>query len=235
MKTFTFLAPVLLLTGLLTGVAVAEDKLPEHVVRVVGTAEVKVAPDRAVIELGVQKQDPSAMAAKKAADAAARKILASLRQNGVDEKDVQTTFLSLQPQVSYVKKVRVAYFVATQTLTVTVRDLAKLEPLLESLVKAGGNRIDSIQYETSDLRKYRDQARDLAVKAAREKARALAQALGQDIGKAQIIEEVPEPQYSALRNVQVSYEYDRTRSSGPSIAVGQKAISASVTVSFELN
>jgi uncharacterized protein len=233
MKLFTFLTTLLLLTGLV----VAEDKLPTRSVRVVGTSEVKVAPDRAVIELGVEKQDPSARVAKQAADAAARKILASIRQNGVDEKDIQTTFLSLQPQTSYVKKVRVTYFVAAQTMTVTVRDLTKLEPLLESLVKAGGNRIDSIQYETSDLRKYRDQARDLAVKAAHEKARALAQALGQDIGKAQSIEEVPEPQYSGvLSNVQVSMAYDgRMRAPGPSIAVGQKAISASVTVSFELN
>jgi uncharacterized protein YggE len=194
-----------------------------------------VVPDRAVIELGVERQDPSAGLAKQAADAAARKILLSLRQNGVDEKDIQTTFLSLQPQTSYVKKVRVTYFVAAQTMTVTVRDLTKLERLLESLVKAGGNRIDSIQYETSDLRKYRDQARDLAVKAAREKARALAQALGQDIGKAQSIEEVPEYQSSGgLANT--AFEAPRKGASpGPSIAVGQQTISASVTVSFELN
>src|ERR1041385_4737501 len=50
----------------LTGFAFAQDKLPPRVVRVVGTAEVKVAPDRAVIELGVQKQDPNAAAAKAA-------------------------------------------------------------------------------------------------------------------------------------------------------------------------
>ena len=229
MKPFTFLTTLLLFTGL----AVAEDKLPARLVRVVGTSEVKVVPDRVVIELGVEKQNPSARVAKQAADVAARTILASLRQSGVDEKDIQTTFLSLQPQTTYIKKVRVSYFVAAQTMTVTVRDLTKLEPLLESLVKAGGNRIDSIQYETSDLRKYRDQARDLAVKAAREKAHAL----GQEIGKAQTIEEVPEYEYSNRNSyVQNSYAVSRSPAqSGPSIAVGQKAISASVTVSFELN
>lgn len=236
--------PLVLLTTLLllTGLAVAEDKLPARVVRVVGTAEVKVAPDRAVIELGVEKQSPSAMAAKQAADSAARRILASLRQNGIDEKDIQTTFLSLQPQVSYVKKVRVSYFSATQTLTVTVRDLAKLEILLETLVKAGGNRIDSIQYETSDLRKYRDQAREMAVKAAREKAQALARALGQDIGKAQVIEEgqeygfrSPYQIYNALRNTDVEPMASVLRTKGPSIASGQRVVSATVTAAFELN
>ena len=221
---------------LLASLAAAQDRLPPKVVRVVGTAEVKVVPDRAVIEIGVEKQDPSASVAKHAEDAAARRILAALRTKGIDEKDIQTTFLSLQPQ-SYTRKgVRLSYLVAAQTMTITVRDLAKLDTLLEALVKAGGNRIDSIGYETSDLRKYRDQARDEAVKAAREKADALAKALGQEIGKAQSIEEVP--QSDSTSNVVFNTGYwsrdDKARSA-PSIAVGQKSISASVTVSFELN
>jgi uncharacterized protein len=220
----------------LIGMAAAEDRLPPKVVRVVGTAEVKVIPDRAVIEIGVEKQDPSARVAKHAEDTAARRILAALRNNGIDEKDIQTTFLSLQPQ-SYTRKgVRISYFVAAQTMTITVRDLAALDTLLESLVKAGGNRIDSIAYEISDLRKYRDQARDIAVKAAREKAGALAKALGQDIGKAQSIEEVPDYGFSAGLQTNTSFETNsRGKLAAPTIAAGQKTISASVTVSFELN
>jgi uncharacterized protein len=231
------LLKIVLALCLLAGLAAAEDRLLPRVVRVVGTSEVKVVPDRAMIEIGVEKQDPSASVAKHAEDAAARRILGALRGNGIDEKDIQTTFLSLQPQSSYVKKVRVTYFVAQQTLTITVRDLAKLDTLLEALIKAGGNRIDSIGYETSDLRKYRDQARDMAVKAAREKAEALAKALGQEIGKAQSIEEVPQSDFTsnvAFNNGNWSRDDDKARSA-PSIAVGQKSISASVTVSFELN
>jgi uncharacterized protein len=221
---------------LLAGMAAAEDRLPAKFVRVTGTSEVKVAPDRAVIEVGVQKQNPSASAAKHAEDAAAQRILAVLRANGVDEKDIQTTYLWLQQQSSYVKKEKVYYFVAAQTMTVTVRDLSKLDALLEALVQAGGNEIDSIRYETSEMRKYRDQARDLAVKAAREKAEALAKALGQDIGKAQSIEEVPEYQFSGgmLANTYAD-ERSRDKAPGPTLAAGQKTISASVTVQFELN
>jgi uncharacterized protein YggE len=224
---------------LLAGLAAAQDRLPPKVVRVVGTAEVKVVPDRAVIEIGVEKQDPNASVAKHAEDAAARRILSALRGNGIDDKDIQTTFLSLQPQ-SYTRKgVRISYFVAAQTMTITVRDLAKLDTLLESLIKAGGNRIDSIGYETSDLRKYRDQARDMAVKAAREKAGALAKALGQDIGRAQSIEEVMESGYQSTRQIQnallANVRSENVSMEAPSIAVGQKSISASVMVSFELN
>jgi uncharacterized protein YggE len=237
----TKLLHIVLASWLLAGMAAAQDRLPPKLVRVVGTAEVKVVPDRAVIDIGVEKQDPSASVAKHAEDAAARRILAALRDNGIDEKDIQTTFLSLQPQ-SYTRKgVRISYFVAAQTMTITVRDLAKLDSLLEALIKAGGNRIDSIAYETGDLRKYRDRARDEAVKAAREKAGALARALGQDIGKAQSIEEVPDSGYQSPGQIQNallairSADVSASSASGASIAVGQKSISASVTVCFELN
>lgn len=220
---------------LFSSLAIAEDKPPAKVVRVTGTSEVKVVPDRAVIEIGVEQQNSSARLAKNAADAVAQRVLAGLRAGGVEEKDIQTTFLALRPQFDYRKGMRLSYFVAVQTMSVTVRDLSKLDVLLESLIQAGGNRIDSIDYETSDLRKYRDQARELAVKAAREKAHALAAALGQEIGKAQAIEEVTEPayqSYGALSNTTVE-----TRSGGrggPSLAAGQKSISASVIVSFDL-
>jgi uncharacterized protein YggE len=231
------LTKIAVVIAMLAGLAAAEEKTPSKFVRVIGTSEVKVIPDRAVIEVGVEKQDPRASVAKHAEDAAARKILAALRANGIDEKDIQTTYLWLQQRSSYVKKQRVYYFVAAQTMTVTVRDISKLDTLLEALVQAGGNRIDSIEYEISDLRKYRDQARNLAVKAAREKAEALAKALGQDIGRAQQVEEVPDLSYRYLgATSNVAYESaGQARAAGPSLAAGQKTISASVTVQFDLN
>jgi len=230
------LAKIAVAVAMLAGLAVAEEKTPSKFVRVTGTSEVKVIPDRAVIEVGVEKQDPSASVAKHAEDAAARRILAALRSNGIDEKDIQTTYLWLQPRSSYTKKERIYYFVASQTLTVTVRDISKLDTLLEAMVRAGGNRIDSITYETSDMRKYRDQARELAVRAAREKAEALAKALGQDIGRAQQIEEADlSYRYGGLM-ANTAFEYEApAKSRGPSLAAGQKTISASVTVQFELN
>ncbi len=234
MKRYVVVVALLFAAGL----AAAQDKPQVKSVRVIGTAEVKVVPDRAVIQLGVETQDASASRAKQTADAKSRRILASLRANGIEEKDIQTTFLSLQPQYDYRKGQRISYFVADQTLSVTVRDIFRLDSILESLIKAGGNRIDSIQYETSDLRKYRDQARELAVKAAREKAQALAGALGQEIGKPQSIEEVPESTYSYVNTAALGGLMPETkvpaRVTGPSTAPGQEKVSASVVVSFEL-
>jgi uncharacterized protein YggE len=224
-------AMALLLGALLVQSGSAEDRL-DKVVRVTGTAEVKVVPDRAVIEMGVEKDDVSASQAKRSADATARKLMAVLKQSGIDDKDVQTSYLSLQPQWRRVKGKSIQTFAATETLTITVKDLSRLDTLLEGLIKAGGNRIDSVRYETSDLRKYRDQAREMAVKAAREKAQALAKALGQEIGKASSIEEPNDITLPSGFFANESAEIGGVAKK--SIAVGQKTISASVTVSFDL-
>ena len=230
---------ILIAVALLSTFVLAADNNPPKAVKVTGTSDVNVTPDKATINIGIEKQSPSAATAKKAADTAAREILAALHSSGVQEKDITTDWLSLSPQYNW-RDGKITYFVAEQSLTVTVRDLAKLDTLLDSLIKAGGNRINSIQFETSDLRKYRDQARQMAVTAAREKAEDLAKALGQSIGKAISVEE--EPQYSNPWG----YAYgglmaNSTPSVGegappprPSIAAGERKVSASVTVWFEL-
>jgi uncharacterized protein YggE len=165
-------------------------------------------------------------------------VLATLRANGIEEKDIKTTYLSLQPQFDYRSGMKISYFYAEQTISVTERDTSKLDTLLDAVIKAGGNRIDSIEYENSELRRYRDQARDLAVKAAREKAEALAHALGQEIGKPYSIEEVAQPNYQyyggLMANVSLETA-DKTRApSGPSTATGERTITASVNVAFDL-
>jgi uncharacterized protein YggE len=222
---------------LFAGFAATEGKRPSRTVRVVGTSEVKVVPDRVVISLGVEKQNNNASVAKQLADSAARRLLDVLHRNGVGEKDIQTTFLSLQPLYDYDHGIKISDFIADQTWTVTIRDLARLDKILQAIIEAGGNRIDSIQYETSDPRKYRDQARDLAIKAAREKAQALAGALGQSTGKAVAIEEVPQfsDQYSGLASNATFEPRTAPAKSGPATATGERTISASVTVTFDLN
>ncbi len=223
---------------LLSGISVGQDKFPPKVVRVTGTAEVKVVPDRVVLEIGVEKQSPSATTAKQAVDAVSRKVLAALRANGIEEKDIKTTYLSLQPQFDYRSGMKISYFYAEQTISVTERDISKLDTLLDAVIRAGGNRIDSIEYQSSDLRKYRDQAREMAVKAAREKAEALAHALGQEIGKPYSIEELAQPNYQyfggLMANVSLETADKARAPSGPSAATGERTITASVNVAFDL-
>lgn len=207
---------------------------PPKVVKTTGTAEIKVTPDRAVIQVGVERQSATAKAAKAAADGVSRRLLAVLKAQGIDDKDIQTAYLDLQPTSYYQKQVRINNFTATQSLSVTVRDLTKLDGVMDAVMSAGANRIDGIQYESSELRKYRDQARDEATKAAKQKAVALAQALGNEIGKTYSIEEVQQSEgyFSAGLAANKSVEYYDKRA--PSTAPGQLTVTASVVVSFDL-
>jgi uncharacterized protein len=206
---------------------------PPKVVKTTGTAEIKVTPDRAAIQVGVERQSPTAKNAKNEVDNTSRKILAALKAAGVDDKDIQTAYLDLHPSSYYAKHVRINAFTASQALSVTIRDLSQLDRVMDAVMSAGANRIDGIEYQSSDLRKYKDQARDEAAKAAKEKAIALAQALGNQIAKTYSVEEV-QPTETYYYPMSANASLERTRSPGPSNAPGQLTVSASVIVSFDL-
>ena len=72
----------------------------------------------------------------------------------------------------------VDYYEVTKRVQVFLRDVSKFEGLLTAVLQAGANHIYDVQFSTSELRKYSDQARALAVKAAIEKANDLAAAAG---------------------------------------------------------
>jgi hypothetical protein len=230
MKKLAILAFVCLALGALQ----AQQLFPPKLVKTTGTSEVKVTPDRAVIQVGVERQSATAKGAKAAADSTSRKLLAALKAQGTDDKDIQTAYLDLQPTSYYQKQVRINNFTATQSLSITIRDLSKLDSVMDAVMSAGANRIDGIEYQSSELRKYRDQARAEAVKAAKEKAVALAEALGDQIGKTYSIEEVQQSDGYQTFGLAANAYVDRKRSSTPSTAPGQLTVSASVMVSFDL-
>jgi uncharacterized protein len=208
---------------------------PPKVVKTTGTAEIKVTPDRAVIRVGVERQSATAKGAKVAVDNTSRKILAALKAASIADKDIQTAYLDLQPTSYYEKRVRINNFTATQSLTVTIGDLSHLDDVMDAVMSAGANRIDGIEYQSSELRKYRNQARDEATKAAKEKAVALAQALGNQVGKTYSIEEVQRwDGYSKMGGLTANVSKERTGGSAPSTAPGQLIVTASVIVSFDL-
>jgi len=206
------------------------------IVKTTGTAELKVTPDKAVVELGVERQSATAKEAKAAVTYTSRKILAALKALNVEDKDIQTAYLYLQPMIDYRKGVRITNFTAGQSLSVTLRDLSKLDGVLDAVISAGANQIGGIEYQSSDLRKHRDQARDEAAKAAREKAEALAKALGNEIGKTHSIEEVHQTEgyYGPMAGFAANIGLDKRSSAAPSTAPGELTVKASVVVSFDL-
>jgi uncharacterized protein YggE len=216
-----------------------------------GDSLVYVTPDRIEVALGIETRDTEIIGAKQKNNDILKRTLAAIKELGVAEKDVQTDQLSIEPRYrnDYNQDVFLGYFVRN-TLVVTVNDTGKVEDLLSKALQAGVNYVHGVTFQTSALRKYRDQARDSALKAAKEKADAMARALGQSVGApVQITENsggAPWSYYSGgygwgYGRAQLSaqnYVQDARGAgggeSGETIALGKIAVRASVSVVFEL-
>jgi len=153
-------------------------------VTVSGDAEVKVAPDEVILNLGVETRHKVLAEVKRLNDQRMKEVLAAVLAAGVAGKDVRTDYLNLQPDYEYAGHRRTFIeYVQRTTIVVTLRDVSKFEALMTSVLQAGVEYIHGIDFRTSELRKHRDQARVLAMQAAREKAVALAGVLGQKVGR----------------------------------------------------
>ena len=237
--------------------AAADREAVPRLIYVNGEAEIKVVPDEVVLTLGVETSNKNLSAAKTQNDRAVREILAVTAKNGVAPKFVQTDFFTVEPRYDYRYSeserrdvpVFAGYFVR-KSVVITLKDISKYEDILSGVLEAGANYVQGIQFRTTELRKYRDQARVMAVRAAKEKAALLAKELGVNIGKAWAVSEDSggwvswyNNSWGSRQNAQYQTQNAMMNSgSGGSggasedstIAPGQISVNARVSVSFEL-
>lgn len=213
-------------------VAVAATLTPAHaaekLITVTGEATVAVAPEAAVIRIGVTSQDKTAREASDANSRQMTAVLAAIKGNGVAERDIQTSRLSLQPQYDPNKagSAHLSGFQATNQVTVRVRDIDKLPTLLDRAIAAGANEMSGIEFVVLEQSKLLDRARDDAVADARRKAELYAKAAGAKLGRViAITEEGSAPPPRPMQTM---------RSGAVPIALGEQTLKAAVTVSYEL-
>ena len=232
------------------GPALADDpKPPVRTISVSGTAKVNVVPDEVVLTIGVEARNAKLDVAKKEVDAGIQKAIAVAKDSGIEAKDVQTDRLELRPEYEdrefaqqYSGKLpKLLGYFAHNRISITLRDVSKREDLITALLKAGINSIESVDFQTSKLREYRDQARLMAIRAAKEKAELMARELGMKVGKPVTITEQSYPSYYAgrsnrLSNVQqtVAEVPSAASEDGGTVALGQIGVSATVQIIFEL-
>ena len=183
MKYCIGLAAVALAGALLTAPARAQI-IPPAAISVTGEATVLVPPDLAEIDGGVTSEAKTAREASEANNAAMGKVLQALKGAGIEEKDVQTARLSLQPQSAPNRSgpSAIAGYRASNRVTIRVRDVTKVANVIDTLVGAGANEIGGINFAVSQASKLLDEARERAVADARRKAEIYAKAAGVTLG-----------------------------------------------------
>jgi uncharacterized protein len=231
----------------------AEKAMTENprTISVSGDAEIKVAPDEVTISLGVESFDKDLSKSKKENDERIKRIISAAKSAGIEDKRISTEQLSIEPRYSSggsysgSGKPVIEGYVVRRSVQVVLRDITRFDPVLSATIEAGANIVHGVQFTTTELRKYRDQAREMAMKAALEKATALARTMGMKPGKPRAISEGGGGWWSGYgawgfggRSMSFAQNVSQNVGGGaPSegtLAPGQISVSANVSIVFDL-
>ncbi len=206
-----------------------------------GTAEIRVVPDLADLSFGVEVRHTDLNEARKQQAERSVKVLAVIRAAGVKERDLQASQVQIQPNYTDKRQETetVQFYSVSQQITCTLHDVSKVTDVTAAVVTAGATSVEDDSLRTSELRKYRDEARVKAIKAAKEKAIALATELGSVVGKPYTIAEATYSNWGGAQGMfnsvgQGGGDHEPEDGEASTFAPGTISISATINVSFLL-
>jgi uncharacterized protein YggE len=207
------------------GAVGASSAVGSHSITVLGQGSVRAVPDRAQISLGVSTDAKTASAALRANNGEIAKVIAAVKAQGIDPRDIQTEQVSLSLRYSDNGSDVVGYTAST-SISATVRSLAKVGSVIDAGVEAGANQVSGPNLVLSDQNSLYKQAIRVAIANAKGKARAIAKASGLGIRRITNVVEsggptpVPLDAKTALP------------ATGPPIEPGSTFVQATLTVTF---
>jgi uncharacterized protein len=238
-----------------TSALCAQENVPcRPLVSTTGSAEIRVVPDLADLMFEVEVRNADLTKARAGQAERMSRVLATLRNAGVKESELQTSQIEIVPNYENdssgggpfldaagrrpVESVNARFFKVSQSVSCTLHDVKKIANATADAVTAGATGVQGVHLRTSELRKYRDQARAQAIRAAKDKAVGLAGELGAKVGRPYAITENSYETGSQMFNNAVSQRSSSTPGgdSGESaFAPGTISVNANVSVSFNLD
>ncbi len=211
----------------------------EDVVRritVVGQGAVETTPDMATVSMGVITEAKTGAEAMAQNSKALEGVLKQLSAAGIEAKDVQTSNLSLSPRwdnklFSSSGQRKIAGFVASNTVTVRVRDLDRLGEVLDAVVQEGANTFHGLHFGLQEPQPAQDAARQDAVADARRKAQLYVTAAGVKLGDVLTISEAAS---RGVSPVMMTMESDQMMSRAVPVAQGEVTVGATITIVYAI-
>ncbi len=213
--------------------AQAQSEQPtRRTIAVSGTGRASATPDEATINIGVQINAPTLAEATKQASDAMTKVLAAIKAQGVNEKDIQTSSYNVNPITNYREgePPLVTGYQVMNIVTVKVKNMDNVGKVLDAGMGAGANYLGGVFFGVADPTKYQDEARTDAVKKATAVAQALAQAAGVKVGR---VVSVNEGAVSSPLPADGRVFAQDSASAGP-VEPGSLEISTNVVMIFEM-
>jgi len=167
-------------------ITVANQQAQSLGISVSGEGSVSGAPDVAVLTLGISVLASSVKDARDQAATAMNGVVDSIKGNGVDDKDIQSSQFSIYPEYDYRGDTQeLRGYRVTNIVTVKIRDIDNTSEVIDDAVAAGGDltEIQGLDFTIDDPSELQDEARAEAVEDAQTKAKRLADLAGVKLGK----------------------------------------------------
>jgi len=201
-----------------------------------GSGQVYIVPDIAYINVGVRVEADEVSEALAANNVQANAIAEALTALGVEKSDIQTSNFNVYPMQDWGPDGQITrkYYVVENTVFITVRNLANLGELLDTVVNSGANTINGITFDVQDKAAAEAEARDKAIADAKAEAEAIAAATGVSLAEIQSVNVytsgITVPMYEAKGIGGGSAAYD---GSVP-ITAGQLKVSAEASITYTI-
>lgn len=229
------IAAALIFAGCAAPQATAADPAPApRTISVTGEGKAAAAPDMAVVTIGVQSEAPTAAAALRQNSADMTATINTLKELGIEDRDIQTSGLSVNPRYDYERnrsQPEVIGFTASNRVTVRLRDLSAAGAVIDQAVQSGANSLGGVSFAFSDPKPLYDDARRDAVADARAKADLLTNAAGVRLGKLLYIQEgyaaSPQPRPYAAR-------MEMAQDVAVPMEAGESTVNTTVTLIYEI-
>lgn len=228
MRKFFYLVSIIFLS--FTGMSQNNQTPPQ--IQVSGQSFMKIKPDHALINIGVENKSLDASKAKAENDKIIARMIQVIKKSKIEDKDFQTQRVHLYKSRDYQQKQD--YFIANQIISITLHNLDDYENLMSDLIKAGANTIQGVEFKSTETEKYASEIRAKAVLDAKKKADDYARALSQTVGKALLVSDqsaVTHPRVYNMKTVALEATADMQEQT---LAAGEIEISTHVNISFEL-
>lgn len=228
-------AAALLLSAATMNPAFAEDNKLIRTISLTGHGEVRVAPDLAIVTMGVLSSATTAQDALAANTKAMTDLMAALKAADIEAKDIQTSNFSVNPRYDYGQNngqpPKLTGYDVSNNVAVIVHKIGSIGDLLDKAVTSGSNQINGISFSIANPQAAMDEARKKAVTDAKRKAELYVAATSVTLGNVISLSEggdnyqPPMPMQSKMMAAD---------SSPVPIAQGEQVISVDINISWEI-
>ena len=181
---------------------VYEETGSENGIYVVGEGSIKVKPDIAVVNLGIQSERRTASRARKEASENMQQLMDAIKAVEVEDKDIQTSYFNISPRYDWIeekdgngrkisRQVLVGYTVSNN-VNVTIRNLDNVSKVIDSAAEASGDtiRINNVYFRVENTEEHEAELRELAYMDALVKAKHFSSMAAVELGEVIMISEV---------------------------------------------